>query len=56
MRFNGAQWTREESLADVTAVKFVDLGEPEVEEVREVLDEEGFGARLVRHLGELKVS
>ncbi|KAL0247478.1 hypothetical protein I308_103543 [Cryptococcus tetragattii IND107] len=54
MQFNGAQWTREESLADVTAVKFVDLGEPEVEEVREVLDEEGFGARLVRHLGELK--
>ncbi|WVO22847.1 uncharacterized protein IAS62_004190 [Cryptococcus decagattii] len=54
MQFNGVQWTREESLADVTAVKFVDLGEPEVEEVREVLDEEGFGARLVRHLGELK--
>ncbi|KIS00199.1 endoplasmic reticulum protein [Cryptococcus deuterogattii 2001/935-1] len=54
MQFDGAQWTREESLADVTAVKFVDLGEPEVEEVREVLDEEGFGARLVRHLGELK--
>lgn len=48
-------WTREESLADLAAVKFIELGEREVEEVRHVLAEEDLFARLARHLTELKV-
>ncbi|ODN75169.1 hypothetical protein, variant 3 [Cryptococcus amylolentus CBS 6039] len=47
-------WVREEALADVVAAKFVDLGEPEVEEVREILGEESFVGRSVRHLEALK--
>ncbi|KAL7421303.1 hypothetical protein Q5752_004188 [Cryptotrichosporon argae] len=50
----GEAWTREESLADLKAVVFVDLGEPEQEEVREVLDDESYLDRVVRHLIELK--
>ncbi|WVQ83875.1 hypothetical protein IAT38_006019 [Cryptococcus sp. DSM 104549] len=53
MRVNGSTWTREESLADITSVKFVDLGEPEVEEAREVMGEEGFFGRITRHLVQL---
>jgi len=48
-------WTREESLADIAAVRFIDLGEPEVEEVREILSEEAFFGRTLRHISELKV-
>lgn len=52
----GIAWTREESLADITVAKFVDLGEPEVQETREILHDEGFVARTTRHLSELRVS
>jgi hypothetical protein len=48
-------WTREEALADLAAVKFIELGEREVEEARHVLAEEGFFARTRRHVAELKV-
>lgn len=51
----GSEWTREESLADIIAVRFVDLGEPEVEEVRHAMSEEGFAGRLIRHVLELRV-
>lgn len=49
-------WTREEALSDLAAVKFIELGEREVEEARHVLAEEGFVARTLRHAVELKVS
>jgi len=48
-------WTREEALSDLAAVKFIELGEREVEEVRHVLAEENFFSRTLRHLTELKV-
>ncbi|WVR04286.1 hypothetical protein IAU60_001286 [Kwoniella sp. DSM 27419] len=47
-------WVREESLAQIKVTRFIELGEPEVEEVREVLAEEGFVGRTTRHLAELK--
>ncbi|EIW68579.1 hypothetical protein TREMEDRAFT_69081 [Tremella mesenterica DSM 1558] len=50
----GVQWVREEGLSELTAVTFIDLGEPEVEEARHVLTEETFIARVTRHLTELK--
>jgi hypothetical protein len=52
----GIAWTRDESLASIAAARFIDLGEPEVEETRELLGDEGFVARTTRHLTELKVS
>ncbi|WVQ97485.1 hypothetical protein IAU59_004599 [Kwoniella sp. CBS 9459] len=54
MQLNNPGWVREESMADIRGVKFIELGEPEVEEVREVLAEQGFIGRLTRHIGELK--
>lgn len=51
----GVGWTRDESLASIAAARFVNLGEPEVEETRELLDDEGFVGRTARHLIELKV-
>lgn len=39
----------------MAAVKFIELGEREVEEVRHVLAEENFFSRTLRHLVELKV-
>ncbi|WVQ68755.1 uncharacterized protein L199_006964 [Kwoniella botswanensis] len=54
MELDNPGWVREESLADIKAARFVDLGEPETEEVREVLAEETFVGRLSRHLAELK--
>jgi hypothetical protein len=53
---DGAQWTREEGLADIAAVRFVDLGEPEVEHAGHFIEEESVVGRLSRHLVELKVS
>ena len=52
----GVPWTREESLADVVAVRFIDLGEPEVEHARETMEHESFFSRLIRHLSEIQVS
>jgi len=49
------KWTREESLADIAAVRFIDLGEPEVEETRHSLMEESFLGRISRQLIELGV-
>ena len=49
------RWTREESLAEIDAVRFIDLGEPEVEEVRHLMTEEGFVGRLIRQIYELRV-
>lgn len=49
-------WTREESLANIVAVKFIDLGERQVEETRQILADENIVQRLTRHLVELKVS
>ncbi|OCF34020.1 hypothetical protein I316_04366 [Kwoniella heveanensis BCC8398] len=54
MNLNSPGWVREESLADIRGVRFIELGEPEVEEVREVLAEEGFVGRLTRHIAEIK--
>lgn len=54
-QLGGVKWTREESLADVRAVRFVELGEPEVEDASGVMAGEGFLGRLVRHVSELKV-
>lgn len=48
-------WTREESLADLAAVKFIELGERQVEQVQHALEEENYIARTLRHLAELKV-
>jgi hypothetical protein len=48
-------WTREESLSDIAAVRFVDLGEPEVEEARHLMTDETFVSRVTRHVAELKV-
>ncbi|KAK4687456.1 ER membrane protein complex subunit 1, partial [Tremellales sp. Uapishka_1] len=47
-------WTREESLSEIAGLKFVDLGEPEVEEVRDMMAEENPIGRLIRQLLELK--
>jgi hypothetical protein len=52
----GIAWTREESLANIAAAKFVDLGEPEVQEARDLLHDESFLARFTRHVNELRVS
>lgn len=52
----GIAWQREESLADIAATRFVDLGEPEVEETGTLLAEEGFFARTTRHMLALRVS
>jgi hypothetical protein len=52
---DGAQWTREEGLSDIAAVRFVDLGEPEVEHAGHIIEEESSVGRLSRHLLELKV-
>ncbi|WWC87349.1 uncharacterized protein L201_002238 [Kwoniella dendrophila CBS 6074] len=54
MELDNPGWVREESLTDIKVARFVDLGEPEIEEVREVLAEESFVGRLSRHLAELK--
>lgn len=51
----GIRWHREESLADIAAVRFVDLGEPEVEHTRMLLAEESFFQRITRHITELRV-
>lgn len=53
---DGTKWTREEGLSNLAAVRFVELGEPEVEQVGHVIEEEGLLGRLARHLVELKVS
>lgn len=55
IRHTSPAWIREEGLADLAAVRFVDLAEKEVEEVR-YLAEEGFVQRTIRHLTELKVN
>lgn len=56
MQNTGPVWTREEGLSDLAAVRFIDLGEPEVEQAGHVIEEEGFLGRLTRHMSELKVS
>lgn len=53
---DGTKWTREEGLSDLVAVRFVELGEPEVEQVGHLIEEENVFGRLARHLVELKVS
>ncbi|WVN88836.1 uncharacterized protein L203_104050 [Cryptococcus depauperatus CBS 7841] len=54
MTHNTSIWTREEGLADIVGVQFVELGEPDVEEVRDILVEESFFGRVTRHITELK--
>lgn len=49
------KWTREESLADVAGVHFVDLGEPETEEALHTMLDETFINRVARHISQLKV-
>lgn len=49
-------WTREESLANIVAVKFIDLGERQIEETKQILADENTVQRLTRHFIELKVS
>lgn len=51
-----AKWTRDEELADIAFVRFVDLGEPEIEEARHLLADENFAGRLFRHVRMLKAS
>lgn len=53
---DGTKWTREEGLSNLAAVRFVELGEPEVEQVGHVIEEETVFGRFARHLAELKVS
>jgi hypothetical protein len=48
-------WTRDEALSDIVAVKFIELGEPKVEETRHALGTENFLGRLVRHVWGLGV-
>ena len=50
----GHAWTREEGLTELKFAKFIDLGEPEVEETRHVLTDETYIGRLARHLAELR--
>lgn len=50
----GVKWTREESLADVVDVRFVDLGEPETEEALDHMVDESFVGRVVRQAIEIK--
>jgi hypothetical protein len=50
------KWIREESLSDIAVLRFINLGEPEVEVVRDIMAEEGFVGRIARQLAELKVS
>ena len=50
------RWTREESLSDIAAVRFLALGEREVEETSHILADETFAERLLRHTKQLKVS
>lgn len=52
---DGTKWTREEGLSNLAAVRFVELGEPEVEQVGHVIEEETVFGRVARHLVELKV-
>lgn len=47
------QWTREESLAEVQTLEFVDLPEKKVVEV--ALDGQNFLTRLLRQIGEARV-
>ncbi|KAL1408482.1 hypothetical protein Q8F55_005294 [Vanrija albida] len=53
-RDGGVEWTREESLADVVDVRFVDLGEPELDETLETLLEESFVGRITRQISDLR--
>jgi hypothetical protein len=53
---DATRWTREEGLSDLAAIRFIDLGEPEVEQAGHVIEEEGFLGRLARHVSELTVS
>ena len=50
------QWTREESLADIRAVEFVDLPEKLIAASNSVDKRENFFAKLGRHQGDLRVS
>jgi hypothetical protein len=52
---DGAKWTREEGLSDLAGMKFVDLGEPQVEQAGHVVEEESFTGRTTRHLSGLRV-
>ena len=52
---DASKWLREESLAGIAAVRFVALGEREVEQVGHLLTEETFIERTSRHLLALKV-
>jgi hypothetical protein len=54
-KLGGVKWTREESFAEVRGVRFIELGEPEVEDASGVMAEEGFFGRLTRHVIQLKV-
>ncbi|WOO77878.1 ER membrane protein complex subunit 1 [Vanrija pseudolonga] len=47
-------WTREESLADVVDVRFVDLGEPELDAALETLLDETFVGRVARQISDLR--
>lgn len=49
------KWKREESLANLAGVHFVDLGEPETEEALHSLLDESFIHRVVRHVTELRL-
>lgn len=51
----GFRWQRDESLADIAAMRFVDLGEPATADARVLLAEEAFAGRLGRHLRSLQV-
>lgn len=53
---DGTKWTREEGLSNLASVEFIDLGEPEVEQVGHMIEEEGFAGRTARHLAALRVS
>ena len=47
------KWVREEALADLAAVRFVDLAEVQEDQVRQLADED-YLSRVTRHLSELK--
>jgi hypothetical protein len=48
-------WSRDEALADIKAVKMVELPERKSEEVKVLLEDEGVFGRAMRHVKELKV-
>lgn len=52
-RAGEVMFTREEALADIAGVHFVELGEPETEEALGLMAHETFVARLTRHIGML---